>query len=556
MKKTSKAQRGMIPSLALWLFVFSTGWFVMFAELVGARVLTPYFGNTIYVWGSVIGIFLLALAIGYAMGGKLTQRFSTPLIPMYLAIIAGLYVAATPAFQDSLSQWLYNTGMHVKWAALLATSALYGIPMVLLGGVSPYCVQIATRTQGEAGSRAGILYAISTVGSFIGTLITSFTLIPAYPLSLIITASGIMIAAIAVIVALALVDRVLPAVSAGFILAVVIFIAAAQLPKNSWNSELKAYEYPLKGQVFSQLAPTQMAPELKDAQTQAAKEAAKYMPSGTKILMETETPYHHLMVSQEGPLRQMVFGKSGCRGAQTLIDLRSLSWHSMEYTHLSMAGLLFRPLPKRVCVIGIGGAVIPRAIELCAPGVQIDAVEIDPTVIKVAREYFYWRPSKNVRVFAQDGRSFINWALMNQQPKYDWIILDAYNDDYVPFHLTTIEFIGTVQRMLSNDGILAANLTIDSKLYGCEARTFKEVFGNVSAFSGHRSANTILVSQNGRSKPLTTQEAAETARKLHLPSNTIVDTKMLVGSLQADQNWSDNGPILTDLWAPVENMLQ
>ncbi|MDO8683055.1 MAG: fused MFS/spermidine synthase [Armatimonadota bacterium] len=556
MDSDSKAKRGVARAIAIWLLVFAGGWFVMLTELVGARVLAPYFGNTIYVWGSVIAIFLLALAVGYAIGGRMTQRFYSPLIPTYLAMLAGAYVAVTPFYQDLLCAWLYNTGLHVKWGALFATAILYGLPMALLGGVSPYCIQIATKTQLEVGNRAGALYAISTIGSFIGCLITAFVLIPGLPLAQISIWGGVALAAISIIVALVLRDRIAPAAVLAAVSIAVLMVGVYRLPDQSWRAEKKAYQYPLKQYAMGQVAPERLQQVLKQAQVQAASDAVRYGSQGRKSLLEMETPYHHISVLQEGPMRQLIFGKSGFYQPQTAVDLRNLNFHTAEYTHMCFAGLLFRPAPKRVCVIGIGGAVIPRSLELCAPGVKIDAIDIDPEVIQIAKEYFFWRPSRNVRVFPQDGRSFINWSIVNRQPLYDWIIIDAYNDNYVPFHLTTREFVYIAQRMLAPDGVMAANMYIDDDLYGCEARTFEAVFGNVTALAGHRSGNVILVSQNGRSKPLTMKEAAAAAMKLHLPSKSGIDPRFLVSCLTEEPNWSKNGPTLSDTWAPVENLMK
>jgi spermidine synthase len=556
MKTASKTQQGSAQTIAVWLLVFATGWFVMLTELVGARILSPYFGNTIYVWGSVIGIFLLALAVGYAMGGRMTRLLSTPIVPAIFAMLAGLYVAATPLYQDGLSAWLYGTGMHVKWAALLAASILYGIPMVLLGGVSPYCIHIATKSHHEAGSRAGVLYAISTMGSFIGCLVTAFVLIPILPISVAIYASGLAMALIGGMVLLALIGRPVPALAVLVVTILALPVIVRLHPIRLGYSEMKAYQYPLKGETFSRLAPSQMQAALVRAQSQAAHEAAKYMPDVRKTLLEMETPYHHMLVSQDGPVRQLIFGKEGFRLQQTVVDMRNLAWHVTEYTQLAFAGILYRPAPKRVCVIGVGGGTVPRALEMAFPGVQVDAVDIDPAVIRVAKDFFYWRPSRNVHVYAQDGRSFINWCIVNKRPAYDWVILDAYSEDYVPFHLTTVEFVSTVKRVLAPDGILAANMCIDDDLYGCQARTYKMVFGNVTPFIGHRSGNVILISQNGRAKPLSLKEASAALGHTHLPKGSQIDPRYIISTLSEEQNWSDNGPVLTDMWAPVENLLK
>ena len=556
MSEAAKEHHGFGHRIAIWLLVFTAGWFVMLTELVGARVLSPYFGNSIYVWGSVIAIFLLAMAVGYALGGRMTRGRLSALVPTGFAAAAGIYVALTPLYQDALSGALYNTGMHAKWAALLATIALYAIPMALLGGISPYVIQLATKTHGEVGTRAGALYALSTVGSFAGCLLTAFVFIPSFPLTHILVWGGIGLAGIAIMAGLALTDRAAFAGVIAIALGVLICVAASRHPTESWRSELKAYQYPPKGRVFSTLGPEELRPEWARIRREAASEAAKHAASGPKTLLEMETPYHHLVVTQNGPVRALVFGKADFRGAQNELDLRNLNWHIAEYTHLAFAGLLYGPPPKRVCVIGIGGAVIPRALEACFPGVRIDAIDIDPTVIDVAVKYFYWKPSRNVRVYAQDGRSFLNWVIVNRQPLYDWVILDAYEEDYVPFHLTTQEFIYTVQRVLKPGGIVASNLTIDNDLYGCEARTFKSVFGNANAFAGHRTGNVILISRNGRAKPLAPSEAGEASEKLHLPAGCGIDPRFILSCLIDGQNWSDKGLILSDLWAPSENLLR
>lgn len=252
----------------------------------------------------------------------------------------------------------------------------------------------------------------------------------------------------------------------------------------------------------------------------------------------------------------MIFGNADFHTAQTTVDLRDLPYHVAEYTSLSFATMLYKPAPKRVCFIGIGGAVIPRALERFVPDVKIDAVDVDPVVIKAAQKYFFWHSGKNVTIYAQDGRSFLNWALMTKQPKYDWVILDAYSDDYVPFHLTTEEYMSIVGRVLAPDGVVAANLLVDEDLYGCEARTLKKVFGNVTPFVGHRSGNIILVSQNGRKNPMSTAEAASAAKQIKLPPDARIDFRDIISSLSETQNWTDKGSILTDVWSPVENLIK
>ncbi|MDI6828103.1 MAG: fused MFS/spermidine synthase, partial [Armatimonadota bacterium] len=300
MTRTSCLRKELIYSLAIWLLAFATGWFVMLTELVAARVLSPYFGNSIYVWGSVIAIFLVTLAIGYAFGGRLTRRSISAFIPITFAALAGLYVAATPLYQDSLSAWLCKIGLELKWGALFASIILYGLPMILLGSVSPYCIQLATKVHTEAGHHAGLLYAISTIGSFGGSLVTAFYLIPLLPLTAITTIAGFTLIAIASIVALTMANRIKIASGLAVILAVVAIILGCRHSGASWHS-LKAYQYPLKNCVLSNTPPSKIEEVLEKTQAEARKEAEKFMYMPATTIFERETAYHHIQIYQEGP---------------------------------------------------------------------------------------------------------------------------------------------------------------------------------------------------------------------------------------------------------------
>ena len=543
-------------ALAIWLLVFCSGWFVMLTELVGARVLSPYFGNTIYVWGSVIGIFLLAMAVGYAIGGKVTKRFDSAIVPVTFVAIAGLYVAGTQLGADALCAWLYNLNLDAKWGALAGASVLYGLPMILLGAISPFCVHLATQSRLDVGSRAGTLYALSTIGSFAGCIATSFILIPGYPLWQITIGGGVALASIALLVGLILSDRTVPAT---VLLLLLCSIAGILGHKNSgkiWHAEKKAYEYGPNANVYSKLPIDEMRSVWMEDEQKAKTEGAKVDESYRKVLLEKDTAYHRITVLQEGTVRELIFGKAGFHYPQSEINLKDLAFPVEEYTRLSFSTMLFNPSPKRVCVIGIGGAIVPRLLERYSPGVQIDAIDVDPVVVDVARDYFYWNPSKNTKVYVQDGRSFLNWVIVTKQPLYDMVFIDAYCDEYIPFHLTTEEFMSIVNRVLKPNGLVAANIFVDADFYGCEARTLQKVFGNATPFVGHASGNVILVSQKGRTKPMSRSEAEAAVKNVHLTPAVRIDYRDILSSLSETQNWSSKGPGLTDVWSPVESLVR
>ncbi len=166
-------------SISLAVLVFVCGWVVLSLEILGGRILTPFFGSDVYVWGSVIGVFLMSLSIGYFLGGKVSKRFPKPGCLSALILVAAVTVAVLPLFHEKANTAVFdlmvgeNPGGE-RWASLMAATLLFLVPMTLLGMVSPYAVQLAATELVSVGEKAGTLYAISTVGSFLGCVMTSF----------------------------------------------------------------------------------------------------------------------------------------------------------------------------------------------------------------------------------------------------------------------------------------------------------------------------------------------------------------------------------------------
>jgi len=190
-------------SSVLAVLVFVCGWGVMSLEMLGGMILPPFFGSDIYVWGSVIGVFLLSLAIGYFLGGKLSRRFPKPGCLAGVIIVAAVSIAVLPLFYVRVNNRIFDLFVvdspgAERWACLVAASALFLVPTTLLGMVSPYAVQLAASELSSVGERAGKLYAISTIGSVLGCLLTSFYLILWFHIDTILILTGGMLAAVAV----------------------------------------------------------------------------------------------------------------------------------------------------------------------------------------------------------------------------------------------------------------------------------------------------------------------------------------------------------------------
>ncbi len=157
--------------------VFGCGGVLMGLEIVGGRMLSPYFGSGVWVWGSVISVFLAALSLGYFAGGLLSQRFPHGLGLTTVIAAAALSILPVALWHRAVGGWCADLGLHERWGSLIAAVSLFFIPSALLGVVSPYAVRLVVRDVTSVGTRAGTLYAISTMGSFLGCLFTSFYLI-------------------------------------------------------------------------------------------------------------------------------------------------------------------------------------------------------------------------------------------------------------------------------------------------------------------------------------------------------------------------------------------
>mgnify|MGYP005832766041 CR=1 FL=1 len=166
-----------LPAGFLLAVVFFTGWGMMGLEILGGRALQTDFGSQIHVWGSIIGVFLLSLAAGYFAGGKLSLRVVHPRVLAATISASGLLVLAIPFVRREVSGSIAEDFDDGAWGCLLAATALFFLPTTLLGVVSPYAIRLTARRVASVGDRAGQLYAVSTVGSFLGTIVTSFYLI-------------------------------------------------------------------------------------------------------------------------------------------------------------------------------------------------------------------------------------------------------------------------------------------------------------------------------------------------------------------------------------------
>jgi len=258
------------------------------------------------------------------------------------------------------------------------------------------------------------------------------------------------------------------------------------------------------------------------------------------------------MVYQRGSIVTLRFDKQPAVQMQSQVNLKNLREHMLEYSTMAFCGLLYNPEPKKVLVLGLGGGVIPREMHHYFPEVEIDVVEIDPEIRVIAKQFFKFREDDNLRVHIDDGRMFIKKQLrLDPAPKYDMVILDAFNSDYIPFHLMTKEFLEELKGAVAEDGVVVANVFYNNYLFDAELKTFLAVFGQCQVFWGESSTNAMLVSPGPGGPMFTRKEAVGLAKLLRRKHRLAFNLPKVATKLRPDTLPDVQAKVLTDDRAPV-----
>jgi len=275
-----------------------------------------------------------------------------------------------------------------------------------------------------------------------------------------------------------------------------------------------------------------------------------------KILHEQRSLHSRLIVKQIGSDICLQFNIRKNQRNQSCINTKHPKRMVFSYTRMSMASLLFTPNPESVLVIGLGGGTIPIAFHELFPTAHIDAVEIDPAVVEVAKKYFGLNTSAQFTVHIQDARV---WTKRAQRAlrKYDIIILDAFNGEYIPEHLMTQEFLQEIQSLLSKRGVLVANTFAISELYHHESATYASVYGSFFNFRVAQSANRVVIAPVVSVDDETILSRAKQIKAMLKPYAIPITgyAKTLVRTRNRNPDWQQDARILTDQFSPA-NLLQ
>lgn len=276
--------------------------------------------------------------------------------------------------------------------------------------------------------------------------------------------------------------------------------------------------------------------------------------SAAKIIHREHSLYRNILVTEEGPLRCLVFTIRGDSHGQSCIDLTQQKRLVFAYVRMTMGGLLLDLHPRRILVIGLGGGSIPMTFAALFPDAHIDVVELDPAVLRVAKRYFRFRETPNMKVAISDGRVFVKRAQLAGN-HYDFIVLDAFTGDYIPEHLMTTEFLTEVKSILTEDGVLVANTFSTSALYDYESQTYKAVYGKFFNFKMPNTGNRLIIARNG---PLpddaTLRRHARSIEPLLVPYGVHVST--FIPDMLRGEDWDHTRRPLTDQYSPANLLRQ
>lgn len=486
--------------------VFVAGMTVMAVEMGGSRLLAPYFGNSLVVWANLIGLIMLYLTVGYYLGGWLADRFPREKTLFRLTLLAALAIAMVPTLARPILGYAATGFVTFRWGLIvgsfLGVMALFALPMILLGCVSPFAIRLDLRGLHATGRVAGGIYGLSTLGSILGTFLPVFWLIPALG-----TRRTLLLFAL--------------------VLALISFLGLWQtLGRRAWPYILA----PLVVLGLWALSPH----------------------GGIKptagLIYEGESAYNYIQVLHRDGTYILKLNEG--EGNQSLYRPGEiLLGRIFDYF---LAAPLFRPAKgqaeiRRACIIGLAGGTIARQYTALYGALPIDGVEIDPQIVEVGRRYFAM-DLPNLGVFVQDGRYFLSQT----RHAYDVIVVDAYKPPYIPFHLATQEFFALARSKLTEEGVVAVNVArtaTDFALVEAIASTMKTVFPSVWIVDAQESYNSMVV---GTRQPVARADFQAHAARLSDPllQDAATRTSACLREFPAATT-----PPLRDDCAPIEQII-
>ena len=272
-----------------------------------------------------------------------------------------------------------------------------------------------------------------------------------------------------------------------------------------------------------------------------------------KIIHKERSLYRNMVVTESNQERCLVFTvKRRAKARQSCMDLNNPDRLVFRYAQVAMTSFALQAEPETILVIGLGGGTLPNAYKVLLPEAEVTSVEIDPAVIKVAKEYFAYEESEKLKTIKKDARVFVKQQL-REETKYDLIILDAFNGDYIPEHLMTQEFLQEVKGLMHAESVLVSNTFSSSSLYDHESQTYQAVFGDFYNLKIPNS-NRIIIALN---KELPDYKSLiDNAQSLEYDFDQFnVSLLDNISLIEPGKDWNTKARVLTDQFSPA-NLLQ
>jgi len=495
-------------TILLLFVVFVSGMTSLAIEMTASRFIGNYFGSALPVWAAIIGMVLLYLTLGYLLGGRLADRHPSQSYLYRLTMWAGFFSGLIPFMAAPILNFatigIRDVIANVFIGALVGVILLLAVPTVLLGCVSPFAIRLQTRSVESSGNTAGALYALSTVGSILGTFLPTLLLIP----------------------------------TIGTRNTFLFFSFALMLPSLVGMVALdgrRAWRYAALALVIAALALIIPRGVVRAAQN-------------GELVYETESAYNYIQVVQSGDNRYLMLNEG--HAVHSIYNPDQLLTYG-EWDYFAVAPFFnksWQPSElKRVAVIGLAAGTVPRQLTTIYGPIPIDGVEIDPTIAEVGKQYFHMNELPNLNVIIQDGRYFMRTT----SKMYDLIGVDAYHQPYIPAQLTTVEFFQEVYDHLNERGVLllnAGHTATDYRLLNALGTTMQQVFPSVYVIDipyqdGWAVVNSLLV---GTRQPT---QLANFAANAGAATNDLLK-EIAAGSIVRE--FKESGLVFTDDRAPVE----
>jgi predicted membrane-bound spermidine synthase len=420
----------------LYFIVFLTGASVMVIELLGTRLIAPFYGASLYVWSSLISVTMIALAVGYFVGGHWADRAQRTGLSLIIAF-AALFTLMIPwATRPVL---LATDPLGLRGGAFVSALILFFPSLTLLGMVGPFAIKLSTSQLDGVGSSSGSIYAVSTLGSVMGTLLLGFFLFPLVGTRQILISMGLIL----------------------FVLA----ITVAVFEQKRFNKTLAVLPC-----ILLAFAGLVLVPKIV---------GAGHVPPDGKfsILSERESLYGYVRVIEQKK-RDLRFLTADA----SMIGAANISDGANRLTYQDIVGLIpaIKPGIKKALLIGQGAGHMAMTLR-DRYGIVTDTLEIDPAVADAANQYFGFKATG--KQFIGDAR----YEIRHLSGPYDLIIHDCFTGGSEPSHLLTVETLQQLQGLLNTNGILALNFVAFGQGEGEQAlasvaKTINQVFPSQSLF--------------------------------------------------------------------------